>query len=218
MHSRSLATKAAERELGDFLKNEIEAEKQLARKQMGAAQAPTMAGFEIKTNEADVTLTKTHGSEKITIRFNVNQTVEPDMHDAMGEETQGQQQEEHETRMTARPDFEVEIAKGGVKLCFSCAYMEQRTDEDAMPTEGELGHDDLFAIHEVFVSTGESHDHVYSSTGDMMDGNLYEHLMDYLAERGIDEKFAQDLIKFSTHYEHAQYVALLQKIRDFVAK
>lgn len=42
--------------------------------------------------------------------------------------------------------------------------------------------------------------------------------MDYLAERGIDNKFAQQLSDFATHYEHAQYVALLQKIRDFAGK
>jgi len=207
------STKVAENPLSDFLKNEIEAEKQLARKYVGGGEVPTIPGFTMKTNEADVTLTKSHNSEKITITFNVNQTVEPDLADLEGKD---QQQDAPESpRMTSRPDFDVEIAKGSTKLCFGCTFVEPHLEESA--PDAEMEHDDLFMIREVFVVSGASAETAYSSTGDMMDGNLYDHLMDYLAERGIDEKFADNLVKFSTHYEHAQYVALLSKIREFVA-
>lgn len=46
--------------------------------------------------------------------------------------------------------------------------------------------------------------------------SLYDGLMDYLEERGVDNAFAGALTEFATHYEHAQYVALLKRLADFM--
>lgn len=49
--------------MSEFLKMEIEQEKEIGKKQSGA-KAPTVEGFQIKTDEAEVVLTKTHNNEK----------------------------------------------------------------------------------------------------------------------------------------------------------
>lgn len=40
----------------------------------------------------------------------------------------------------------------------------------------------------------------------------------YLEERGLTADFCQSLVNFATHYEHSQYVKLLEGINDFVSK
>lgn len=47
---------------------------------------------------------------------------------------------------------------------------------------------------------------------------LYDHLMNYLEERGINGEFAENLSRYATFYEHGLYVSLLQKLRDFVSR
>jgi Mitochondrial glycoprotein len=41
-------------------------------------------------------------------------------------------------------------------------------------------------------------------------------LMKMLEERGIDADFIDQLIEFSTSYEHSKYVETLEKLKDFV--
>ncbi|RCN43810.1 hypothetical protein ANCCAN_10199 [Ancylostoma caninum] len=40
----------------------------------------------------------------------------------------------------------------------------------------------------------------------------------YLEERGFDAQFCKTLVAYATHYEHSQYVGLLNKIKAFVSK
>ena len=47
---------------------------------------------------------------------------------------------------------------------------------------------------------------------------MYDRLMDYLADRGIDGDFCQQLMSYSTTYEASQYVSLLKKLQKFVEK
>lgn len=41
-------------------------------------------------------------------------------------------------------------------------------------------------------------------------------LLNYLDERGIGVKLANELADFSTSYEHQQYVGLLEKLHSFL--
>jgi len=205
--SRCYATQA-ESNLAGFLKEEIEAETELARKNLDGGRAPTIPGFEVKTDEAEVRLSKTHGNEKITITFNVNHSVDPVAH---VEAEQGKQ--DSAPAMISKPSFTVEVEKGQQKLAFECEMYDE--DAETEPVDENV---DLFQIDEVYVYSGEVADKVYSTTGSVIDGQLYEHLMGYLEERGVDNKFASNLCRFATHYEHAQYVALLKKIQDFMSK
>jgi complement component 1 Q subcomponent-binding protein len=202
-----------EKQLADFLKSEIEAEKDLARKQLPNGASPKMEGFQVSTNDAEITLSKAHGSETVRVKFNVNHTVDP----VPNIETEGQQEESAPSSpMVSRPDFKVEVVKNSQMLVFQCFFVGP--DDEGL--EAGAQESDLFNIQEVYVcqADGSSTDNVYSVSGEIMDGSLYDHLMNYLAERGIDDRFADQLVKFATHYEHAQYVALLQKIQDFVGK
>jgi len=67
------------------------------------------------------------------------------------------------------------------------------------------------------MSEGEITEKVYGASGSILDGNLYRHLMNYLDERGVNNQFADELIQYATHYEHGQYVDLLQKLCTFLS-
>lgn len=104
---------AGDEELSTFLADEIQAEKK-ARKQ---AVPPKIEGFDITTENADVTLTRKFNDETITIEFNVNHTV--DAEDA-GE---GSEREPSEVgQMMSKPNFDVTIEKAGQKIALSCSF------------------------------------------------------------------------------------------------
>lgn len=46
-------------------------------------------------------------------------------------------------------------------------------------------------------------------SGEIMDGEMYEKLMDMLDERKIDNDFVNELIEFSIGYEYGEYIKLL---------
>ena len=48
--------------------------------------------------------------------------------------------------------------------------------------------------------------------------NLYDLMMDMLDERGINEEFANQLVEFSTAYEHSRYLAFLKDLKSFAEK
>lgn len=45
---------------------------------------------------------------------------------------------------------------------------------------------------------------------------LYDHLMDFLADRGIDNTFADELMELSTAVEHQEYIKFLEDLQGFV--
>ncbi|VDM70245.1 unnamed protein product [Strongylus vulgaris] len=60
---------------------------------------------------------------------------------------------------------------------------------------------------------------VYASSGKYIDPDLHDLLfVRYLEERGFDAQFCKTLVAYATHYEHSQYVGLLNKIKAFVSK
>lgn len=40
-------------------------------------------------------------------------------------------------------------------------------------------------------------------------------MLNLLDERGVGEKFANELAEFATSYEHQQYIGLLEKLKNF---
>lgn len=71
--SRVLKTNNVTSDLANFIAEEVKLEKD-ARKEK--APLAKINGFEIKTEGPNVTLSKTHGSEQITITFNVNGSLD----------------------------------------------------------------------------------------------------------------------------------------------
>ena len=72
-----------------------------------------------------------------------------------------------------------------------------------------------FQIDEFSIYEKEFTDSVYSVDCTVLDGQLYDILLNLLEERGIGEDFANNLAEFATSYEHLQYINLLEKLKDF---
>ena len=45
--------------------------------------------------------------------------------------------------------------------------------------------------------------------------NLYDMLLNMLEERGIDGQFVEQLVDYSTSYEHKKYLSFLEGLKDF---
>jgi len=180
-------------ELAVFLKDEIKTEKE------NASSLPKLAGWEVKTDGSEVTLTKSEGGEKVMITLNVNHTVDS----AEPDEGTGEAPE-----MLSKPTFEVDLIKpGGKTLSFTCSYTQMEMDPEGEPEEDV----DIFAIDEVTMFEGENHsDACYAVAGDILDGYLYDVFMNMLAERGVDHQFAEHLQDWCSAYEHSQYLGLLE--------
>jgi len=110
---------AADVKLSEFLKEEIEAEKQLATKS-STGKAPTVHGFDLKADQGEVILSKNHNNEKITVKFNVTESVDEDAMDEYSEEDPERQQP---PQMFAKPPFQVEIQKNNQRLLFECEFV-----------------------------------------------------------------------------------------------
>jgi hypothetical protein len=199
-------------ELVTALQTEIDAEKQLEQEQLGGASTPTIPGFTIKTDGAEVTLTKSSGPEKVIVTFNVNHSVEVSggiEHD-QDEDLEGDEQEPPSVPVSL-PPFSVEIVKGGQRLCFELKLVEAE----------ERQYD--FQVEEFYIAPGapgeDVKENVYASSGEYIDPNLHDLLfVRYLEDNGLTSDFCQSLANFATHYEHTQYVNLLKNIKDFIGK
>jgi len=187
----------------------------LEKEQLGGAAAPTMPGFKLENDEAIVKLTKSYNNEKITVFFNVNHSVDMDGMDEFEHEHEGgQPQHDDQGSVTpvSRPLFTVEVEKDNERLCFELELV------DAHDEHGQFD----YRVEEFYIApagNSEIDPKIYSSSGKYIDENLYNLLfLKFLEERGINAEFCENLVRFATHYEHAQYVLLLQKIKSFVSK
>ncbi|XP_072949621.1 complement component 1 Q subcomponent-binding protein, mitochondrial isoform X2 [Epargyreus clarus] len=191
-----------ERELVEFLTEEIVAE----RKAQKVKAIPTeLDGFKVQGDGAEVVLTKQLKDEVIKITFNVNHTVDSD---DMGEGDVQQEKQEF-AEMRSKPQFEVDIIRGDSTLGFTCSFLQ-----DPPPSTTDE-YNDIFGIDEVTLYKGEWSDKVYAVAGDVLDGYLYDLLMNLLEEKGIGNEFVQKLSDFSTAYEHAAYINLLETMSKF---
>jgi len=199
------------KEMTEFLTSEIELEKSGQKKSL-----PALNGWKITADGSNLTLTKTINDEVITIRANINHSVDAsdnppddDITDANKDEVSGE--------MVCRPDFSIEIKRSDKTLGINCSFTTPDVEEDTRADQiAEIN--DMFQIDEISIFDGEFKENSYAVSGDVMDGNMYDLLMDMLQERGIDDQFGKKLIEYSTVYEHSQYVAFLEKLRKFVSQ
>ncbi|KAI6219040.1 Conserved regulator of innate immunity protein 3 [Aphelenchoides fujianensis] len=196
---------AVHSELLSALENEIQAEQTLEKENLGGSQQPTIPGFDIAVNQAEVRLSKSFGNEKILVVFNVNHSVDV-------EEDEGDA--ESAPLPLALPPFNIEITKQNERLCFSMSLVETN----------EAGQFD-FRVEEFYVAPAAKSgaedvaDEVYSSSGRYIDPGLHEVLfVRYLEERGFTQDFCRQLPDLATYVEHNCYIGLLSKIKDFVQK
>ncbi|KAF7989168.1 hypothetical protein HCN44_007478 [Aphidius gifuensis] len=188
----------AEKELAEYLNNEIAAEKEATREKT----IPSKLGkFDVSLDGAEVTLMKKENDEIIKIIFNVNHTVNTDEDEAV----------DYEHALLSKPNFDVDITRGKQTLGFSCSF-------NVSPgATGDEDYDDIFGIDEVTLHEGERTDTIYAAGGEVIDGVLYDHLMNFLEDKGISNDFADEISKFSTVYERNAYISLLEGLAKFTA-
>ncbi|XP_011874692.1 PREDICTED: complement component 1 Q subcomponent-binding protein, mitochondrial isoform X2 [Vollenhovia emeryi] len=199
LHVRRCYSKShtkAEKELVEFLAEEIVAEKKAQKLKMIPT---TLEGFSVSLNGAEVNLEKKDGTDTIHISFNVNHTVDADA----DEEVNPNNDNVEVGEMKSKPTFMVDIVRGNQTLGFTCSFNNQP--------------DDLFGIDEITLYEGEHSEKVYSVAGEIIDGYLYDLLMNYLEEKGVSNEFAEKLMKLSTCYEHTAYVSLLEGLSKFTS-
>lgn len=192
-----------ERELVEFLAEEIGAEKKAQKSKTIPAEVD---GFKVKLNGADVELTKALENEKVVITFNVNHTVDTEAE----AEIDPNADKPDFGEMKSKPTFEVDIVRGNTTLGFTCSFFQGEAEE------GE--YNDVFSIDEITLYEGEWNEKVYAVAGDVLDGYLYDLLMNFLEEKGVSNEFVEKLSGFSTTYEHAAYISLLEGLSKFTAR
>ncbi|CBY16266.1 unnamed protein product [Oikopleura dioica] len=136
--------------------------------------------------------------EKVTVRFNLNGSMptleEQDLMEEKGEEP------------LCLPDFEIIVEKtGGKKIWLNCQYnMDDEAHDD----------DDAFDIISVMIGD-DSAELPYVMNTDSMDASFYDQLMNFIEQRGIDEKFLEDLAVSATDLENNLYRQSLVDMKDF---
>uniref|UniRef100_A0A8B9SNH1 Complement component 1 Q subcomponent-binding protein, mitochondrial n=1 Tax=Anas platyrhynchos TaxID=8839 RepID=A0A8B9SNH1_ANAPL len=189
-----------------FLADEIKEEKKI---QKHKALPQVSGGWELEVHGTEAKLLRKVAGERITVTFNINNSIPP----SVDEETQEDQKpDEQEPDITSTPNFVVEVVKDDTKqtLVLDCHY-----PEDEVGQEGEE-ESDIFTIREVsFQPTGEADwkDTNYTLNTDSLDwvsadtGRRLctDHLMDFLADRGL-----------STALEHQEYIKFLEDLKSFV--
>ncbi|XP_072517734.1 complement component 1 Q subcomponent-binding protein, mitochondrial [Salminus brasiliensis] len=195
----------------EFLSDEIKEEKKIQK----SKTLPKMSGgWELELNGTEAKLSRSLSGEKVTVTFNINNSIPPTMEEE--EPGQGQKAETEEPDIVSTPNFVIEVTKQGANnsLVFDCHFPE---DEISHGTEEEES--DIFAIREVsFQPEGDADwkETSYTLNTDSLDWALYDHLMDFLADRGVDNTFADELIELSTALEHQEYIKFLENLSGFI--
>ncbi|XP_018897713.1 complement component 1 Q subcomponent-binding protein, mitochondrial isoform X2 [Bemisia tabaci] len=191
-----------EKELAEFLTEEIDAEKKLQKQKTIPSE---IEGFQVKLEGAEVTLTKKNGDETVQIFFNVNHSV-----DSEAEPEINPNADNPEVELRSKPTFEVELKRGSKVIGFTCSYLID-TDQ----SEDECG--DIFGIDELAIYDKEWEDSTYAVSGQVLDGYLYDLLMNLLEEKGVSNEFVSKMSDLSTVYEHLSYINLLVQLQNFAS-
>ncbi|XP_034608114.1 complement component 1 Q subcomponent-binding protein, mitochondrial [Trachemys scripta elegans] len=192
----------------EFLRDEIQEEQNIRKHK----SLPKMSGgWELEVHGTEAKLLRKIAGERITVTFNINNSIPSTFDEEPQEE---QKSDEQEPELTSTPNFVVEVTKDDPKqtLVLDCHYPEDEIGH-------EEGESDIFSIQEVsFQPTGESDwkDTNYTLNTDSLDWKMYDHLMDFLADRGVDNTFADELVELSTALEHQEYIKFLEDLKSFV--
>jgi len=207
--SHDQRTKGDEELLG-FLSEEISTEKKLQRTN---TLPNNIEGFTVKLEKSEVTMTKKHGNEEISISANVNHSVDADFQEDPNLKQQQQGSKDGADEMKSRPNFDVEIKRGNSVISFTCSFIQATPEVDSQEE-----FNDLFAIDEVCMYDNEWEDKEYSVAGDILDGYLYDLFMNMLEERGVTNEVVDKFSDLCTDYEHSLYVNMLVKLQQFLEK
>ncbi|XP_048728142.1 complement component 1 Q subcomponent-binding protein, mitochondrial-like [Ostrea edulis] len=193
----------ADKAIVNYLKSEIESEMEADIHNVKTY----FSDWKIVKAGTEITMTKNFQSEIITVLFNVNDSLEDNYDESEDDKFDG-------PPMSSRPSFMVEIAKpSGMKMMIECDCIPDQ--EPLERFDGTRGND-VFVITSVQVYKGERLPKNYVCQE--FDSVLYDKLTNVLQERKIDNKFVEELVEFSTDYEHQQYVDFLQKMKSHMSE
>ncbi|XP_007909315.1 complement component 1 Q subcomponent-binding protein, mitochondrial [Callorhinchus milii] len=195
----------------EYLTDEIKEEKKI---QKTAVLPKLSGGWDMELNGTEAKLVRKMEGEKITVSFNTNNSIPPTLEEEQ-QQQEGQKSDENEPEIVSTPNFVVEVTKlsGSQNLVFDCHYPESEV------AHGEEDDSDIFTIREVsFQPMGDTDwkETSYTLNTDSLDWALYDHLMDFLADRGIDNTFADELMELSTALEHQEYIRFLEELKGFI--
>lgn len=144
-------------------------------------------------------MTREIGDEKVLVKFNVTNTVSATENESDADANaaaQEQQGANSSSQLKSRPTFTVDINRGGQILSFLCSYLPndypdsrehyQAQDNDPKNAHPEHIYED-FQIDEFTIHEGEWNETVYSSDCSVIDGDLYDKLLNLLEDHGIGE-------------------------------
>jgi complement component 1 Q subcomponent-binding protein len=188
----------AYRDLNRFLEKEIQLEKSALKH---PSQLPNIHGFKIQNKGPEITLTRQTGNENVTVKLNVTNSVNASESDHEEDlKVAGQQQLDGEVSQTpaelkSRPTFTIDINRGGHTLSFLCSYLPHAFsgisigENDQQQGGGNNNEQSLedFQIDEFAIHDGEWNESVYSADCAVIDGELYDKLLNLLEEHGIGE-------------------------------
>lgn len=132
------------------------------------------------------------------MKFNVTNTInasdseqEADLNPA----AQEQQANNPSSQLKSRPTFTVDITRGTQSLSFLCSYLpndfpesrENVGENEQKSSENEEAAFEDFQIDEFTIREGEWNETVYSADCSVIDGELYDKLLNILEEHGIGE-------------------------------
>jgi hypothetical protein len=137
----------------------------------------------------------------VTVKFNVTNSVNATESeheaglDAAGQQQLGEEASQPSSQLKSRPTFTVDINRGGQTLSFLCSYLpqdhpgtpEQHQGGEAEQQQGENEQLEDFQIDEFAIHDGEWGENVYSADCAVIDGELYDKLLNLLEEHGIGE-------------------------------
>ncbi|CAD5121021.1 DgyrCDS9563 [Dimorphilus gyrociliatus] len=206
-HSRGIQTDG-DRAFIDVLQSEIELEK----KQGNIPLKFNEEGFKVEFDDALVTLTKNENGEKIVVKFSINNSTVEDDSDANASEKADDSLADN---LVSKPAFVVSITKSnGYTISLRCVFPQYDVPADYAEQSNE---EDIIEISEVTVLKNdvEWEENAFVVEGAALDGVVYDYLLGVLNDRGIDLSFAENLIEFSTNYEHKKYIEFLENLQHF---
>jgi len=213
---------AGDKELSEFLDDELGDTSQSRSCDSDSTNQTLPSGFELMSSDGpNVVLTKRVSNELITVRLNVNGSLEAV--EELEERLNDEDRTEGQTlvgSVTCRPSFTVEINKDGgpFSLVVCCSFMsvdELESMDEETSTEEETP---VFELNQ-FAMLGKGlslDDNTYTVHTQRIDARLYELLYKMLEERGLNRRFSEQLLDYCTDYEHNTYNTLLLGLRDYL--
>lgn len=200
--------------LDQILEHEIQEEMQELNQRLSSDQFP---GFSVETDGSDVKLTKQAGDSTVVVRFTVSSSLSEWKNESSEPKAGGEAQEEspYSYSLLSLPDFQVQVIRDGKTLEASCYFEEMDQDEESAE---QYPVDPLFQIDEIVMYEGEPRETEFAVSTEYFREELQEGLLEYMANLGIDDEFAKNLVSFSTNYEKKQYIGLMKRLKEFVSK